>query len=485
MVPNAFWKQAAAKASSPLSLHEYAIKKIAEGTTGYHALQWHQMADGEMILSYSSAHKLYQRQRMTIAKKQGHWRNLVSDTALFGLVFGLTNVISYLFVVVTGRMLLPAEFGVFNALLGLLTMAGAIAGAVQAAVTRAVSQHADRATFAALMRTTWRVAMPVTGMLTVVAIPFASTIGANATQVILCGAVLLAMIVGVAAIGFLVGLGKVRAQADLAFLGAIARLVAGWALMVAGFGASGALAGYAFNYALIFVLAYAMSRRASRRLARPTVGLAPVLRIEVSAVATFVLAFAPYSLDQSMVQFFNPALGGAYAAVATIAKLAFFVAYPITAVAYPNLLTQKTHSKRIKMLAMASTAALFITSMLTLVIGAYSHEVARIFFGNRFSESAQFLWPLALGVACFSLSILGVHAQIAWGGRAGYVPSAITVAASAILFAFRHDTLGVVVENQVWVFALQMVLVWSLLALTIARSRSSKNAAPTNSPAGP
>jgi len=413
---------------------------------------------------------------MTNTKKHGHWRTLVSDTALFGLVFGLTNLISYVFVVVTGRILLPAEFGVFNALLGILTMTGAVAFAIQAAVTRVVSQHADQATFAILMSTIWRIALPVTSLLTIAAIPFASTIGANATQAALCGATLLATIVGCAAVGFLVGLGQVRAQADIAFLGAVARLVAGWALMVAGLGASGAMTGYAFNYVLIFAIAYSMSQRASRRLERTTVGPSPVLRIKVTDVVTFVLAFAPYSLDQSMVQVFNPALGGAYAAVATIAKLAFFVAYPITAVVYPNLLNPKTHSKRIKMLAIASVATLLVTSMLVLVIGAFQHEMIRVFFGDRFSESVPFLWPLTLGVACFSFSILGVHAQIAWGGRVGYAPSAVTLVASAILFAFRHDSLGVIVENQVWIFVLQMVLVWSLLAYTIIRSRRQQAA---------
>lgn len=411
--------------------------------------------------------------------KKGHhnWRVIFADTVMFGLVFGLTNVISYLFLVVAGRNLLPAEFGVFNALLGLLTMTGAFAGSLQVAVTRAVSEHANRDTFASLMRATWRFSLPGTVLLTIVALPFASRIGANATQVVICGATLLAIILSSTALGFLVGSGKVRSQADLGFLGAVARLVAGWALMLAGFGVSGALAGYAANYLMVLTLAYAMSLHVSKRQEIPRNGISPVLRIEGSTVAIFVLAFAPFSLDQFMVQFFNPALGGDYAATATVAKLSFFAAYPITAIAYPNLLAQTDPRSRIRAIAAASAAIVLITGALALAIGAFPREVTQFFFGGRFGEAAHSLGLLALGLACFSLSTLGVHAQIAWGGRGGYLPSLAALTLALVLYAFRHDTLAVVVENQVWVYALQMVLIWGLLAATVARSRRHQSTA--------
>ena len=261
-------------------------------------------------------------------RKHHTWRVIFADTIIFGLVFGLSNVISYLYVVVAGRNLLPAEFGVFNALLGLLIMTGAFAGSLQVAVTRAVSKHANRDTFASLMHGTWRFALPGTVLLTSAALPFASRIGADATQIVICGATLLAMILSSTALGFLVGLGKVRSQADLGFLGTVARLVTGWILMLAGFGISGALAGYAANYLLVLILAYAMSLHISKRQEASESGGSQALRIEGATVATFVLAFAPFSLDQFMVQFFNPTLGGEYAATATIAKVAFFAAYP-------------------------------------------------------------------------------------------------------------------------------------------------------------
>ena len=62
-------------------------------------------------------------------------RTLAGDTMVFAILFGLANVASYLFVVIAGRMLPPTQFGVFNALVGILGMAGIFISSLQAAIT--------------------------------------------------------------------------------------------------------------------------------------------------------------------------------------------------------------------------------------------------------------------------------------------------------------------------------------------------------------
>lgn len=419
---------------------------------------------------------------MNIKRIYQGWQESFANTVLFGLVFGLTNLVSYLFLVVAGRSLLPAEFGVFNALLGLLTIGGIFASSIQVAVTREVTKDVGRDTLVSLIRAVWQIAIPGTALATIAVIPFAGRIGLTTLQVVLCGVTLLTMILGSATIGFLVGLGKVRAQADLNFFGTIARLAVGWLFMSAGFGVSGALAGYAINYLLVLILAYAKSLHVVNRPEALTGKAAAPLRIEGATVAIFVLTFAPFTLDQFMVQFFNPSLGGDYAATATIAKLAFFAAYPVTAVAYPALLALSDRRSRVRALATASAAVILIAGTLALLIHAFPQGVTQLFFGDRFSNASDHVGMLAFGIACFSLSALGAHAQIAWGGRGGMVPSVATVAFAILLFALRHGSLATVIENQVWIYALQLVLVWGLLAVTVMRSvrheRATKAAPP-------
>lgn len=414
----------------------------------------------------------------TMTTKHRNWRAILLDTALFGLVFGLTNIVSYLYVVVAGRSLAPSEFGVFNALLGLITMGGVFASSLQVAVTRAVVADARRASLAPLFRSVWRLALPGTVVLTIAAMPFASRIGANALQILFCGVTLLAMILGSATIGFLVGLGQVRAQADLNFFGTIARLAVGWLLMAAGFGISGALAGYAVNYTLLLVLAYGKSRLASNSpVAARARGSMP-LHIRGSTIAIFVVAFAPFTLDQLMVQLLNPAAGGDYAALATIAKLGFFASYPITAIAYPNFLARTDRRSRIVALVASMAMMLVVTASLAALISVFPREITRFFFGDRFLATSVHLGALTVGVACFSVAALGTHAQIAWGGRAGVLPSLIAVLLSLALFVGRGDTLQHIVENQMAVYALQAGLVLAFLSLTVARSAATRVPSP-------
>ncbi len=295
---------------------------------------------------------------MSISNELRRWTALFKDAFLFGLVFGLTNVVSYPFIVFAGRNLVPVEFGVFNALLGLLTLAGVFATSLQVAVTKVVNSRVDGKALRSLMGMTLRIALPSTALLTIVALPFASQIGARPVHFLLCGTALLTMILGCAATGFLVGLGKVRSQADLQFFGALTRLGVGWALMMVGLGISGALIGYVISYLIVLVLAYMMAMHACKTSSSSVEHAIAPLRVEVTSMTTFFIAFMPFTLDQFIVQLVNPAVGSAYAATATIAKLVFFASYPVTAIAYPHMLSRS--SARSRAFALASASAVIV-----------------------------------------------------------------------------------------------------------------------------
>ena len=97
--------------------------------------------------------------------------------------------------------------------------------------------------------------------------------------------------------------------------------------MLIGAGVVGAVSGYLFTYAVVVILVVTGSAGGRRWSVEDTSSEAPRLRLEATAMATFVVAVAPFSLDQILVQVFAPSLGGNYAAVATIAKAVFFAAH--------------------------------------------------------------------------------------------------------------------------------------------------------------
>ena len=398
------------------------------------------------------------------------WRPIVSDVVAFATAFGLTNVVSYLYIVLAGRMLLPEQFGVLNALVGAIAISGFLAASLQLAITEATTLHPTRPALATFMRSAWRIAFPAIPILTLASMPFAAAIEASAVEVMLCGLAMLLMVLACAPLGFLAGVGRVRAQAGVNLVGALVRLGVGWPLIAIGTGVAGGVLGYLAGYVTVFGLAYAEGKYREGDSEAPDQGGTPSPRFQPSSIATFVLAFAPLSLDQLLVQAFAPSLGGPYAGVTTIAKLVFYGAYPVMAVVYPQLLRRSNERSRAR-LALASAGAVIVIALtIACVLAAFSREFTEILFADRYHEAVPHVGTMAFGVACFSLSAIGAHVLVAWGDRIGSLPSLVAVAAGITLFAFRHDSLGVVVSNLVWTYAVQLILISTVVVVTITRS---------------
>jgi hypothetical protein len=63
------------------------------------------------------------------------------------------------------------------------------------------------------------------------------------------------------------------------------------------------------------------------------------------------------------------------------------------------------------------------------------------------------------------------HARlIAWEVPYGYVPSLIAIVLGAALFATRHSSFGVLVENQLWLCSIQLALTVPVVCLAISRT---------------
>lgn len=389
--------------------------------------------------------------------------SLFGDVAVFGLAFGTSSALAYVYIVVAGRTLAEAEFGVFNALLGLITLASFFATSVQLAATQAAADPAGARGLATLVRTTLVYAAPIVTAIALAGIPFASQIGASPGHVALLGAIFVVMFATSAALGFLAGVGKIRSQAGINLVGNVARLAVGAPLMMAGGAVLGAIVGYLASYLVMLPLAMWIGSRA----ATGESATSGRLGLNSSAMLVFALAFAPYSLDQLMVQMVAPQLGGRYAALATIAKLGLFVAYPVIAVVYPRLLKLADLRARTRLLVQATLAVVGIAALSVAVLAALGSQALGLFFGDRFADVEPHVAMLSAGVACFSVSTLGAHALIAWRSRLGFLPSTAALVVGAVLYVARHATLAEIVANQVWAYGVQLVLTAACVVLAV------------------
>lgn len=401
----------------------------------------------------------------------GHGRaSFVSNTLWFTVLFGMGNVLSYVYVVIVGRQLTATQFGVFNALLGLITLAGVVANAVQTAVTSIAVRSPDRAALRAVNRRTAWMAVPAVVAVTLACLPLAPLIGADAVQVLVCGAVALAMQLSYPSIGFLLGLGLVREQAFIALAGTAVRLVVGLPLVMLSAGVAAALLGYLGNYLLVLAVALPLAWRRARTETAATATPAS-LQVDGRTLATYIAVFVPFSLDQTMVQLVAPGDGGAYAALSTMSKLVFFGAYPVIATAFAVLVGLNTLAAQLRHATTALKGVAVLAGAPAAALALFPELARRVFFGDRFVDAGPALPAMAFGVLGFTLSVFVAHLLIAWGNRWAAAASLAASAAGVVLYTLHHGSLDALVFNQCAAYALQLMLLGTLAAREITHRR--------------
>jgi O-antigen/teichoic acid export membrane protein len=391
------------------------------------------------------------------------------DLAVFASTFVVAGALALVYSVIAGRTLSPAQFGLFNALFGVITIASHLAASIQLAATNLATRQAHAVALRQLLISTRRMTLAATLLVTLAVMPFAGWFGATAVEIGVCGLAIFVLFMSSAALGFLTGVSGVRAQARLILFGAVTRVAAGWPLMVLGFGVIGAVIGFLLNYVLVLIVSLRMSASATVGMKAASASMAP-LRLDVASVTAFILAFAPLGLDQVLVQLFATDQGGPYAAVATTSKLVFFCAYPVTAVAYPHILRELGMSRRARLLLSAGAAVVVVALSVTAVLTMFPERTLQLFFGDRFADTAPHVSQLALATSCLSLSVLATQALIAWSAPHPYVPSLVALLSAVALFAARHSSLGVLVENQLWLCGIQLALLVPVVFVVISRS---------------
>src|SRR4051812_34773497 len=103
---------------------------------------------------------------MSARASQHNWRTFTADVLTFSTTFGLATIAALLYIVVAGRTLSAHEFGVFNALLGVMTVASYLATSLQVAATQAAAWSPFKSCLARVANRTWRLTLLPTVLVT-------------------------------------------------------------------------------------------------------------------------------------------------------------------------------------------------------------------------------------------------------------------------------------------------------------------------------
>ena len=421
----------------------------------------------------------------------------VSDTLLNFTLTGFSSVFNYACIILAGHFLSKPEFGTFNALLSVIILTTVLSMGIQLKITKQVSQSEEQNTnlyFSEILK-------PLIDKMLIMCLvflfiyPFAAKIlRATHLEISILYFCLLMLILSATGNGLTFGKMQIKTQATITLIAAFLRFVLTLLLFQIAVGVEQALWGYGIGFIIVFVLSFICTKTKLSLVEKAIKDrLANALRLIVHITnifsaktksnsfvrsfkigyltLAFILLFAPFALDQILVQSLSPTNSGDYGAIITLGKLIFFAASPIIIAVFPYLTTSNhdnTRQKRYFLAAFALTI-LVATSFLTVIYLCRDFIIVNT-FSSQYLLISPYIGFYGIAVVLFNCSYCLAHYYLA---KADYsiTPRLFTTLIFQILiFSLRHETLSDLVTNQLAVYSLQFIL----LLLHLPKLKSKK-----------
>lgn len=239
-------------------------------------------------------------------------------------------------------------------------------------------------------------------------------------------------------------------------IGAGTKILFSAGLVVLGLGVTGAIGGIAIAQFLAFL--YAARYAARLGFARPSdthYGTLPDLKLVLPelkyAGAVFIGLLAitmTMTIDVIVVKyFFDAHTAGLYAGVATVARIIFFLATPISQVLMPMVKTGQPVKESFKMLKKSMLLTVLIGGMVLLACAVMPEFIMRFLMGVEYITYSSLLPPLALAIFLISIANLNFMFILALRQKMIMLVGIISFAVSlSLLFIWHHDLHAVVLS---------------------------------------
>jgi O-antigen/teichoic acid export membrane protein len=340
---------------------------------------------------------------------------LIAAASLAGIV------LTYVFLLASGRLLGAEDYGALAAVLGLLTVVLLPAGALQFAVSREVSRRAamadggDSTGFVrAVMRLSAVATVPLVLLTLALSVPLARLLGIPTSAVVLTAVGLAAAFVGPVAVGTIQGYQRFGALAamyvlPLALRLAILGVVAGAGFLLGGAVFATVAAGLGATAIALVLIRDPLRRGAAA--ARPE--LRPFLRYLVPVVVGLIGIALLTNIDILVVKArFSGSETGQYAAAAAFAKVAFFLPATVLAVLFPRTAARQARGEETTdILGRSLLVVGGFCAALALFYAAAGRGLLVLTYGPDFAEGGKLTASFAVAMGLYSLAnvLVGYH----------------------------------------------------------------------------
>lgn len=237
----------------------------------------------------------------------------------------------------------------------------------------------------------------------------------------------------------------------LGIVGSTGRLVLAVIFVVLGFNAFGAIFGlFVGQLVAIYYISHVRKLPPLRTIFKVRLPRWKILKIELryTALVFFVtlLITVFYTGDILIVKHFqNPEIAGAYAGIASIARIVFFVTLPFAVVLLPAINSDWEHRS---LILKRSFLFVFVVGLATCItFWALDTFIIRILIGEKYIEFAYLLPKLSIAIFFISISNLLLYYLLSIRSLLSLVVSLVGVIVLSTLSVKYHSSLIEIVDN--------------------------------------
>lgn len=413
-------------------------------------------------------------------------KKLTTASALM-LVSGiLVGILGYVCHIIVGRLLTMQEYGLFTAMLAVITIASVPVGAIGTVISRQASEYCatdDRQTLSILYCSVNRFllrAAAVLALLGGVLSPFVRDYF-HLESIVPALLFLLAIFLNFISVNnsaHLQALQRFNWVSVNAIVGAFSKIIFCAGFVAAGFGLTGAILGITLAYAVAWMASYFPIHA---HVPKGPKSYRPIQFLAIKSVAPVFLANLAFviltQLDSLLVvQYFNGRDAGIYVAAAVLGKAIMYLPSAIVQSMFPMVAENEAMQR--------SSAHLFIQALLmTLGLGTvgallyffFSNQIMALLYGQRYAESAVLL--RYMGFAMLPMALITVAEYFLMAKKRVLFAYLMLVAApiQILLIAQFHSSL----MNIIWIISgcgWGLVIVgFGMLGLQYVRSVSTQS----------
>ncbi len=353
---------------------------------------------------------------------KAHKNSFFTDSAVMVVGYNLASGLSYLYHLIIGRLLGPADYSDLAALFSLIALIGILPTSLNLVIAKYISKSTNKKEIIYLIewfnkRIYFTSFIVFAGILLLS--PFISSFLniKNYLIIWLTGALFIFSFPTLLNYAILQGLLKFKELVICNLAANFTKILFGILLILIGFASNGAFVGLLISGWLTWLLSRYYLRRYKPLSKTGSPDITNILSYAVPILVQSIALTSIYSSDVVLVKhFFNPHQAGIYASLSTLGRIVYFAVFPVTAVMFPMVSKRFSLGQDYFKIFFSSFILSSLMAGFILVIYLLLPSLSiNILYGKLYLEGAELLFRFGLFMTLFTLSTVFINFHLSIG----------------------------------------------------------------------